>query len=82
MERQIYESQRRVINAVIVWWAKALEGPSDGVQKLQREDVTAQVIQEQGHKEAFWGMESVDRSRTSLVNCSQKAMDCGAQHLH
>lgn len=51
VERQIYESQRRVINAVIVWWAKALEGPSDGVQKLQREDVTAQVIQEQGHKE-------------------------------
>lgn len=51
VERQINESQCRVINAVTVRWAKALEGPNDAAQKFQREDITAQVIQEQGHKE-------------------------------
>lgn len=48
MERQTNESQRRVINAERVLWAKALEGPDNSAQKFQREDVPAQGTQELG----------------------------------
>lgn len=43
MERDINE-QCKVINGVIVLWAKVLEGPNNSAQKFQREDITAQVM--------------------------------------
>ena len=39
MERDINE-QCKVINGVIVLWAKALEGPNNSAQKFQREDTS------------------------------------------
>lgn len=43
VEKAIHELQCRVIDSVLVLWAKALEGPNNSAQKFQGEDITGRV---------------------------------------